>query len=377
MSLKQGEIFSEQPINESDRAFLTQIEQNNKTHVVDKEELADLMQQAHTIYSQQFDNSVWFERSLFTNWTCGIADCRYCYLSTKPKLDKTAVRSKASILAEALVCKIMGWKVGYITGGLRVESTEYMTQLLTDLHTVLEYKPKMNYGPYSPREIDSFKEHIAGLGCAVESFDEDLHKFICPSKPLPALMRFLRDCKEKDIPNFITIILGIGEKKSDIEDVIQKITEYNIDTVQLCFLKPQEKTVFDTVPPPNIEYMAWWTAKLRIAHPTITIKIALVKERIEDFSTLLQAGAICFSRYFVFSDFASDFATKLENECEKVGRKLNGNFQEMIEFSAREEVEKLPFSQQLKDDMCLKVIQYQHRLEKLVKKKQKLQEEKI
>ncbi len=368
MTLKQGEVFSDTPLTDEDKAFVEIIKEHNKTHTVCETELTSLLKQASTVYHENFDGSVWFERSIFTNWTCGIADCRYCYLSTKPKLDKSAVRQKSSILAESLICRLMGWKVGYITGGLRVEKTEYMVELLQNLAAVLGYKPRMNYGPYSQRELESFKDHVSGLGCAIESFDERLHAFICPSKPLPALLRFLSDCQKKDIPNFITIILGIGEKKDDVYEVIEKITHYNIDTVQLCFLKPQEKTVFTDLPPPNISYMAWWCAKLRIAHPKLILKIALVQDRISDFSMLLQAGANSFSRYFVFSDFASQFADELIQACQKAGRTLQGNFTQIPQMDIRKEVDLLPFCEELKKEIYTKTLRYKLRLERLVQK---------
>ena len=106
--------------------FLEQIKRNNATHVVDKEELKELVFQANKIFKENHSNDVWFERSVFINWTCGIADCKYCYLSTVPKLKKDAVRSMTSILAEALICREMGWKIGYITQTLPVENTAYL-----------------------------------------------------------------------------------------------------------------------------------------------------------------------------------------------------------------------------------------------------------
>ncbi|MFT4312527.1 MAG: radical SAM protein [Candidatus Woesearchaeota archaeon] len=364
MTLKPGEIFSEKPLTQQDKQFVVQIKEQNKTHTVDKTELASLIAQANAAYQKHFDKTVWFERSIFTNWTCGIADCRYCYLSTKPKLEKKAIRSRESILAEALVCKVMKWRVGYITGGLRVESTQDMTQLLKSLHDVLEYKVNMNYGPYFPRELDSFQEHVGGLGSAIESFDEQLHNFICPSKPLAALLRFLGECKNRNIPTFITIILGIGEKKSDIDTVIEKIREFNISCVQLCYLKPQQGTCFEDIHPPDPEYMAWWTAKLRIAYPKLIIKIALVKDRIEDFSLMLQAGANCFSRYMIFQDFASPFALALKQECEKVGRVLEGNFTHVPDLATQEIIDSLPFDEQTNQQIGVRFLQYVKRLQK-------------
>lgn len=350
----------------NDAQFVEQIKKNNDSHIVDKAELSELLSKASKVYKENFNGDVWFERSIFTNWTCAIADCKYCYLSTKPKLDKKAVRSKASILAESLVCRLMGWRIGYITGGLRVESTKYMTQLLQDITQVTGYTIRMNYGPYNKREITSFKDHVAGLGSAIESFDEELHKFICPSKPLPALMDFLKICQENDIPNFITIILGIGEKMSDVKEVIEKVAEYNIDTVQLCFLKPQEKTVFEEVPSPDPNYMAWWIAKLRIAHPALQIKIALVRDRISDVSLYLEAGANAFSRYMVFSDFASEYAMQLETACRDANRNLLGNFSYIPEgIDIDSEVEELDFDDELKQKISFNAKRYVNKLKKL------------
>ena len=350
---------------EHETIFLEKIAQHNKTHIVSESELAELLEKAQETYKKNFTPQVWFERSLFTNWTCAIADCKYCYLSTKPKLDKKAIRSKASILAEALVCKLMGWRVGYITGGLRVESTAYMTELLQDLSHVLGYTVRMNYGPYSKKEIESFKPYVAGLGSAIESFDEELHEFICPSKPLSSLLHFLAICKEEQIPNFITIILGIGEKKTDVFEVIEKINQYNIDTVQLCFLKPQEKTVFEEVPSPDPAYMAWWIATLRIAHPKLHIKVALVRDRISDFSLYLKAGANAFSRYMVFTDFASEKALALKEACEKEGRVLEGNFSSVPEIDLENEVSSLHFEEEVRNKILFNAKRYLSKLKKM------------
>lgn len=339
------------------------IRENNKTHTVSQEELQPLMQEANKVFVEHHSPEVFFERSIFINWTCGIADCKYCYLSTQPKLDKHALRSPASILAEALVCKLMGWRVGYITGGLRVESTDYLITLLNRLEEVLEKKPWMNFGPYTHKEVLQLKPHVGGMGSAIESFDEDLHNYICPSKPLKALKRFLGHLDQEGLGKLITIILGIGEKKSDIETVIKEIATYNITAVQLCFLKPQENTVFSEVPPPDPDYMSWWIAKLRIAHPKLIIKVALVRERMSDIKQYLDAGANGFSRFMVFKDFNTDYAKQLEQGCKDANRELQGTFTTLPQNTIKEEVKKLSFDQELKKEIEKKANQYWKRLE--------------
>lgn len=348
--------------------FVAKIRENNRTHIVSKKELAALLPEAEKTYLKYFPPTAYFERSIFINWTCAIADCKYCFLSTKPKHDPkekpTAIRSPASILAEVLVCKAMDWKVGYITGGLRVESTDYLINLINKINVITGEKIMMNFGPYAKSEIIKLKPYVSGMGSAIESFDEELHNFICPSKPLRSLMKFLENLQEEGLQKLITIILGIGERKEEVDIVIQKIKEYNIEKVQLCFLKPQENTVFNEVPPPNPDYMAWWIAKIRITCPEVQIKVALVQERTQDVELYLRAGANGFSRFKVFLDFNSIYAKELEEGCTRAGRKLEGKFTELSEVDVQRLVEALPFDENLKLKILPKAKQYFRKLEK-------------
>ncbi|MBI2573514.1 hypothetical protein HYV86_06635 [Candidatus Woesearchaeota archaeon] len=349
--------------------FVEQIKQNNATHVVNKAELAPLLSEAQKAFVQHFSNEVYFDRSIFINWTCAIADCKYCYLSTKPKhtpgTQAKAVRSQESVLAEALLCKIMGWNVGYITGGLRVESVDYLCELTHNMSLLLGEKIMLNFGPHAKSEIVKLKPYIKGMGSAIESFDPDLHQFICPSKPLRTLMMFLENLQHEGLNKLITIILGIGEKKEDVEIVIENIKKYEINRVQLCFLKPQENTVFADVPSPDPLYMAWWIARIRIACPTTVIKVALVRDRISDLSLYLSAGANGFSRFMVFKDFASPLALELERECAKAGRVLQGNFTHVPVIDAEKAVNELPFDQDLKKRILPKFRTYYENLQDL------------
>ncbi len=343
------------------------IEENNKTHLVSQQELAQLLPQAKQIFANNFSQEVYFERSVFINWTCAIADCKYCYLSTKPKFNPSkgtkAIRSQESVLAEVLVCKIMGWRVGYITGGLRVESAQYLIDLVTKINTITKEKIMMNFGPYSRNIIEKFEPHIAGMGSAIESFDEELHNYICPSKPLKSLLKFLEDLGDLKLKKLITIILGMGERKEDVEVVIENIKKYNIDKIQLCFLKPQENTIFQNVPSPDPLYMAYWISKIRIACPQIIIKVALVKERINDLSLYLEAGANGFTRFMVFSDFATKNAQALEEECRRAKRVLLGSFTTLPIVDLKKEVEELSFSSDLKARILPKALEYWKSLE--------------
>ena len=333
---------------------------------ISETEMAALLPRAQEVYNSNFGNKVWFERSIFINWTCAIADCKYCYLSTKPKFNPQegtkAFRSVESILAEVLICKLFGWEVGYITGGLRVESAQYLIDLIRKINTILGKKIMMNFGPYSRHYIEQFAPHISGMGSAIESFNEELHNFICPSKPLRSLLLFLEQLQELKLQKIITIILGLGEKKEDVSAVIENVKKYQIEKAQLCFLKPQAETIFNQVPSPNPRYMAWWIAQLRIACPQLIIKVALVRDRLDDVSLYLKAGANCFSRFMVLSDFASPYAQQLEKGCKDADRDLIGEFNTLPSVDLNTEVNKLPFEEQLREKILVKAEQYYARL---------------
>lgn len=363
-----------------EQGFRRRMDASRKTHVITDAELDPLLAQAARAYASSFDGRVWFERSVFINWTCAIADCKYCYLSTKPKLQKHAVRSKASILAELLICKVMGWRVGYITGGLRVESRTYLCDLMHDINMVLRgvgngkmgrtaQRIKMNFGPYHETEVKQFAPHISGMGCAIESFDEELHRYICPSKPLKSLLALLATLKNFQLEKFITIILGMGELRDDVFTVIEKIREYDIEMVQLCFLKPQEGTVFSEVETPDPCYMAWWIAQLRIAHPGLIIKIALVRDRISDLSLYLRAGANCFSRFMVMGDYGGPLAEELVTQCRKEGRTLEGQFTGRPDSDSLDRAcASLPFDDVLNHEIRKKAKQYGNKLMRLAER---------
>ncbi len=259
----------------------------------------------------------------------------------------------------------MGWELGYITGGLRVETTEQLISLIKNINLITNNKTMMNFGPYSRNVIEKLQPYISGMGSAIESFDEELHNFICPSKPLKALLTFLQNLKELNLQKLITIILGLGEKKEDVFTVIENIKKYDINTLQLCFLKPQENTIFSDVPPPNMDYMAWWIAQIRIHCPKIKIKIALVKERIDDLSLLLEAGANAFSRFIVFQEFNSELAKKLEQESAKANRILKGNFTSLPELNIPKLVNQTTLNEELKQKIIPKAEQYYNKLKAL------------
>lgn len=76
------------------------------------EDFNELIQTANQTFLANFPNKTHFERAIFFSWSCNINDCKYCYMSTKPKAkDRNVRRSLPSILAEALLSKKFGWPI--------------------------------------------------------------------------------------------------------------------------------------------------------------------------------------------------------------------------------------------------------------------------
>jgi len=96
-----------------------------------------------------------FERAIFFSWYCGIRDCTYCYMSTQPD-SKKAVRSKESLLAELILCKKLGWQIGFISGGIGAFSKTKFKNLLKDMFKISGEKFWLNVGALSFEELKEY-----------------------------------------------------------------------------------------------------------------------------------------------------------------------------------------------------------------------------
>ena len=80
----------------------------------------ELIAKAGKAYSDNFSNETYFERAIFFSWHCSLASCKYCFMSTQKgriRHPELGVRHPASLMAEALLCKALNWKIGFLAGG--------------------------------------------------------------------------------------------------------------------------------------------------------------------------------------------------------------------------------------------------------------------
>ena len=99
--------------------------------------------------------TTYFERAIFLSWYCSKADCKFCYMSTQKSLikdPKRARRTKESILAEALLCRQLGWKIEFLSGGYESYTKEELLFLIRNIKTILIFL----YGRYRSQTCNLF-----------------------------------------------------------------------------------------------------------------------------------------------------------------------------------------------------------------------------
>ena len=123
----------------------------------------------------ELNKKIHFERAIFISWYCSLGDCTYCYMSTQKNLisdPNKAKRSTASILAEAYLCKKLGWKVGNLAAGYGSYTHESILELVKSVYSITNEKLWLNVGVLPEKTIESLKPYLEGIYVAVETTNE-------------------------------------------------------------------------------------------------------------------------------------------------------------------------------------------------------------
>jgi len=176
-----------------------------------------------------------FERAIFFSWYCGIRDCAFCYMSTQPD-SKKAVRSKESLLAELILCKKLGWEIGFISGGVGAFSKARFLDLLKDMHAVAGEKFWLNVGALSKEELEEYLPYAKGVVGSIETVNKELHSKVCPSKPAEPYFEMFNDALELGLETGMTIILGLGESIDDFSELKKIIEKYKISKIHFLLI---------------------------------------------------------------------------------------------------------------------------------------------
>ena len=281
----------------------------------------ELIEKANEVYLKNFGAETWFEKCVFLSWYCGVGDCKFCFRSTQMnKSPDKARRSLSSVLAEIYLCKKLGWKLEFLTGGYEIYPFNELVEIIKKVVGVYGEKIWLNLGALSMNQLEMVRPYVKGVCGSIETVNRELHKRICPSKPTEPYIRMFADAK--GFKKSIALVIGLGEKIEDVSELFRFIENNNIDRIDFYPLHPIIGTIYKKGP--SSEYYASWIAHTRIKFPKIKIVAGTWTNRVAEVSLLLKAGANAITKFPSIRLFGSEQAKIIEEEAKVAGREFKG-----------------------------------------------------
>ena len=290
-------------------------------------EIIDLLQESNQITLKKQGNKITLERAIFLSWWCDKGDCSFCYMSTQKPLisdPKKARRRVEAILAEAEMLKRMGWNIEFLSGGYGAFNTPEIKKIAQDIYQITENPVWLNVGITT--ELDAYDEEIVGVTGAVEVANPQLHRKICPSKPLGDITNMLSEAGDMGFKKAITIILGLGETLDDLQHLFRMIEDLEIDRIIFYSLNPHPDTPYANMPQPASLYYAGTVAATRIQFPHLDIITGTWVDNLANIGPLILAGANGLTKFPLFKMFGTRHGKRVEDEVRWAGRELVGTF---------------------------------------------------
>ena len=315
------------------------------------------------MYNANFTNECWYGRCIFLSWYCDLGTCKFCFRSTikhKIKHAPTAKRSIASVLVEALLCKKLGWRIEFLTGGYKIYPIEQLVEITKLVSEVYGERIWLNLGVIQPEHLTQFQPYVKGLVSSIETVEPKLHKEICPDKDIEPYEEMFQQAQ--NYKKSMTVVIGLGEKREDFELLKQFIKKHNLSRITFYALKPVKGTPYENTNGPKTEDYLWWIAQTRIAFPKLEIIAGTTARRYEEVGLLMQAGANAFTKFPATKMFGTEQAQRIESDIKFSGRKLKGTITKLPEIDWDQEVNNLNISSELKIDVKEKLKIYLARM---------------
>lgn len=290
-------------------------------------ELAALIEKAQAVYKENFNADAWFGRCIFLSWYCERGTCTFCFRSvTKHKIahPRKARRSLASVVAEAMLIKGLGWRIEFLTGGYGVCENKELVRMVKLVSQVLGEKIWVNLGELKTTLLNEFKPYVQGIVSSIETVEPTLHKEVCPDKPIQPYIDMMKEADTLGYALAMTVVLGLGETRDHFSHLNDFIRQNNIDRITVYALRPVVGTPFTTGPDPLD--VAWWVAKLRIAFPRLEIVVGTARHRIPEISLMLTSGANAITKLPATNIFNTSAGQDVEQEVKKAHRHFISTF---------------------------------------------------
>lgn len=301
-----------------------------------------------------------FERAIFISWYCSLGDCTYCYMSTQKSLisdSNKAKRSMASILAEAYLCKKLGWKIGFLSAGYGSYTPESILELCKKIYEINQEKLWLNIGVLNQKTIEKLVPYLEGICGAVETTNETIHKKVAPNKPIGPIEEMYKICDKYNLKKAMTFIVGLGETINDFSTLKNFIIKNEIDKLTFYALNPIKGTMFENSKGPKINYYIEWIKKTRENFPNIDIVAGPWVNKINSLNLMLNAGANAITKFPAIKLFNSIYAKNIENKIKLAGFELEGTFTKIPDINI-DDIDNFNFDSILKEEIKIKLRQY-------------------
>jgi len=262
------------------------------------------------------------------------------------------------MIADAIIGKNLGWAFEYLTGGYSNYSIDEITKIAKNISKVYKEKIWINLGVLEKKDLDKLKPYVKGICASIETLEPKLHNSLCPDKPMQPYSKMLTLAKKEGFKTSITIVIGLGEKKSDIELLSDFIEKYTLDRITFYALKPVKGTDFENVSSPSCEYYAWWIREIRKRFPNLEIIAGLTPKNVNYAKSILEAGADTLTKFPAIRLFGSEKAKSIENQAKLAGREFTGTLTKLPKVDWDKEVDKLDLDKDLKERIKIKLQQY-------------------
>lgn len=319
----------------------------------------ELLEKANRVYLENFKPITWFGRCIFLSWYCEKGTCNFCFRSTikhKIKHASGAKRTMSSILCDAIIGKNLNWRLEFLTGGYGIYSFEEILDIAKHVSKVFGYKLWVNLGVLTGEEMKKLKPYVEGVCASIETVEPELHKKICPDKPIEPYSKMLKTADNLGLKKSITVVIGLGEKKEYIDLLFDFIEEHKLNRITFYALKPIKGTPFTKSP--DIKDYVWWIAKTRINFPKIEIIAGLTPKNANFAEEIFKAGANAITKFPVVKQFNSKNAKLIEHIVKKSGRKFLSNLTKLPDVDWDKKVEELNLEKNLEKKTKDKLREY-------------------
>ncbi len=305
--------------------------------------LLDAFKNANALTLKYHGDQTTLERAVFLSWWCGKGDCDFCYLSTQRHRIKDPSRARrrtSSILAEVEILRRIGCRLEFLSSGYGSHSIEELRRIAQMVSHVSGEGVWLNVGVLREEQLRTFGDEVVGIVASIETFNTELRKRVCPDKSLKKSLKTLKEAEKLGMKKAATIVLGLGEGKSQIPALLDFIKNINLDRITIYSLNPHRETPLSNHPPPASLYQAGVIALIRLNFPELEIIGGTWIDQLPNIGLILLAGSNGITKYPFFSMFGNRYGMKVEEEVRYANRKLLGTFSDMNILAGRKKLQR-------------------------------------